>query len=150
MTKTTKNILIINGPNLNMLGNREPELYGNESLDDIKSSLINKSKKFDINIIFEQTNSEGEIVDIIQKAHNEILGLIINAGAYTHTSVAIHDALKLLDVPIIEVHLSNIFAREKFRQKSLISSVALGIISGFGKESYELAFDFLAKSFKDN
>ena len=150
MTKSKKNILIINGPNLNMLGKREPQFYGNETLDQIKNSLINKSKETGINIIFEQSNSEGEIVNIIQKAHNEISALIINAGAYTHTSVAILDALKLLDVPIIEVHLSNIFAREKFRQKSLISSVALGIISGFGKNSYELAFDFLANSLKDN
>ena len=133
------NILIINGPNLNLLGEREKDKYGNSSVEEIKKSCLSFSKEHNINLSFFQSNVEGEIVNEIQKARKNQNCLIINAGGYTHTSVAIHDALKILTIPIIELHITNIYKREDFRHKSLISSVADGIICGLGAEGYTLA-----------
>ena len=133
------NILIINGPNLNLLGEREKDKYGNTSIDQIKKNCLSFSKQHNINLSFFQSNVEGEIVNEIQNARNNHNCLIINAGGYTHTSVAIHDALKILKIPIIELHITNIYQREDFRHKSLISKVADGIICGLGVEGYTLA-----------
>ena len=133
------NILIINGPNLNLLGEREKDKYGNISLEDIEKNCFSFSKDNNLNLKFFQSNIEGEIVTEIQKARNNQNCIIINAGGYTHTSVAIHDALKILTIPIIELHITNIHKREEFRHKSLISDVATGIICGMGTESYTLA-----------
>ena len=133
------NILIINGPNLNLLGEREKDKYGNTSLELIKKNCLIFSKENNINLSFFQSNVEGEIVNEIQNSRNKQDCLIINAGGYTHTSVAIHDALKILKIPIIELHITNIYKREDFRHKSLISNVADGIICGLGVEGYTLA-----------
>ena len=133
------NIIIINGPNLNLLGEREKDKYGNTSIEEIKKNCLSFSKEHNINSSFFQSNVEGSIVNEIQKARNNQNCLIINAGGYTHTSVAIHDALKVLKIPIIELHITNIYKREDFRHKSLISNVADGIICGLGAEGYTLA-----------
>ena len=132
-------IIILNGPNLNLLGEREKDKYGNFSLKDVENSCIDFSKKNEINLSFYQSNIEGELVEEIQKSRISQDGLIINAGGYSHTSVAIHDALKILKIPIIELHITNIYKREDFRHKSLISKVADGIICGLGVEGYTLA-----------
>ena len=133
-----KKVFIINGPNLNMLGKREQEIYGNITLNELEKICADEAKKLDFNIYFFQSNSEAEIIDKIQKSL-DFDGLIINAGAFTHTSIAIHDALKILLIPKIEVHISNIYSREEFRHKSLISSVVNGGIFGLGIEGYNLA-----------
>ena len=143
-----KKIIILNGPNLNLLGEREKNQYGNFTLKDIENSCTNFAKKNNLDVTFYQSNIEGELVEKIQKARNEQNGLIINAGGYTHTSVAIHDALKILNIPIIELHISNIYNREDFRQKSLISKVANGIICGFGSEGYIMALESMKKFLK--
>ncbi|MBL41126.1 MAG: type II 3-dehydroquinate dehydratase [Rhodospirillaceae bacterium] len=143
MEKVTNKILVLNGPNLNMLGLREQEYYGSSSLDDIERSIKEIAEKKGFFVKFKQSNSEGELVSWIQESINNYSGLVINAGAYTHTSIAIFDALKIINVPIIEVHLSNIYAREQFRKTSLISELATGIICGFGQLSYELAIEAL-------
>ena len=135
----SKKLYIINGPNLNLLGTREPEKYGNISLDKIKKLCLEKCKNYNLDLIFFQSNIEGELVNQIQDSRNHQDGLIINAGGYTHTSVAIHDALKILKIPIIELHISNVYNREEFRHKSLISKVAKGIICGFGADGYLLS-----------
>ena len=140
-----KKILVINGPNLNTLGNRENSIYGSKSLDDIEKECLDLGDRLDIKISFFQSNSESQIIDCIQNSREIYSGLIINAGAYTHTSVAIHDSLKLLDFPIIEVHLSNPYKREGFRQKSLISPLAKGIICGLGSDVYLLGIQTLKK-----
>jgi len=142
----SKPIYVLSGPNLNMLGKREPEIYGSETLDDIHGLLKAKSaqKKTDINCL--QTNHEGELVDFIQEAGDKASGIIINAGALTHTSVALADAIKAIDIPVIEVHMSNVYQREEFRHHSYLSPVVIGVICGFGSQSYELALDFLLKS----
>ena len=132
-------IIILNGPNLNLLGEREKDKYGNISLKDIENSCKEFSKKNDIEVSFYQSNIEGELVEKIQKSRNHQNGLIINAGGYTHTSVAIHDALKILKIPVIELHITNIYNREDFRHKSLISKVVSGVICGFGTEGYIMA-----------
>ena len=134
-------VLILNGPNLNMLGLREPEIYGHATLADIETACRKRAKALGMVLSFQQSNSEGELVTWVQNARDSQDGLIINAGALTHTSVALLDALKLLDIPIIELHLSNIFARENFRHKSYISLAADGVICGFGASGYELALD---------
>lgn len=145
--KINKRILVIHGPNLHLLGKREPHLYGNVELQQINLSLENKAKEKSILIKILQTNSEGEIVDTITKGNYDFL--IINPAAYTHTSVAIRDAILGIKIPTIEVHLSNIYAREEFRKQSLISDIAIGVISGFGANSYflalEAAIEFLKK-----
>ena len=141
----SKKILIINGPNLNLLGEREKEHYGENSLETVKSNCEKHAKSIAIEISFKQSNIEGEIVTLIQTAKNKFDGIIINAAGYTHTSVAILDALKAVKLPIIELHISNIYAREEFRQKSLISRVASGIICGFGINGYIMALEAIKK-----
>lgn len=143
MASTRHNILILNGPNLNMLGVREPEVYGYQSLGDIENDCEEYAQELGFDIDFRQSNSEGDIVTAIQQARGAFAGVIINAGAYTHTSIAIHDALKVLEVPVIEVHLSNPQAREAFRHHSYISPVAKGTICGFGGHGYILALNAL-------
>ena len=133
-----KRIFIINGPNLNMLGKREPEIYGRTTLKELEKKCKNKSKKLDLKISFFQSNSEAKIIEKIQKSQ-VYDGFIINAGAFTHTSIAIHDALKILKIPKIEVHISNIYNREDFRKKSFISPAVNGIIAGFGIDVYLMA-----------
>ncbi len=140
-----KKIIILNGPNLNLLGEREKNQYGSFTLKDIGEKCEDFAKKNKINLTMYQSNIEGEIVEKIQEIRKDYDGLVINAGGYTHTSVAIHDALKILKVPIIELHISNIYNREEFRHKSLISKVAKGIICGFGAEGYIMALDAMKK-----
>ncbi len=132
-------ILVINGPNLNMLGNRESSIYGKLFLEDVEEGLSKRALELGLEVKFFQSNYEGAIVDLIQNSIGEFAGLIINPAAYTHTSIAIRDALLLLNIPIIEVHLSNIYGREFFRRKSLISDIVSGHISGFGVKGYFLA-----------
>lgn len=139
-----KSVFILNGPNLNLLGTREPDIYGSVTLQDIEALCAAKAKSLGLEIVFRQTNHEGELIDWIQEAGKTGNGIILNAGAYTHTSVAIHDALKSIAVPVVEVHLSNIFAREPFRHHSYVSPTAYGIICGFGPKGYELALEALA------
>ena len=141
-------IIILNGPNLNLLGEREKNQYGTETLEDIEISCKKFAEKNRVNTDFFQSNIEGELVEKIQQSRNSYDGLIINAGGYTHTSVAIHDALKIIKIPIIELHISNIYNREEFRHKSLISKVANGIICGFGTEGYEMAISSMKKLLK--
>ena len=137
----TATIYILNGPNLNLLGTREPDVYGATTLDDIEKACRTVAARHQLGVEFRQSNSEGELVDWIQEAGRSAAGLIVNAGAYTHTSVALLDALKAADIPIIEVHLSNIFAREPFRHHSYVSPAATGVICGLGAVGYELAID---------
>lgn len=134
-------VLILNGPNLNMLGLREPEIYGRTTLSDIESACRDRADALRLALTFRQSNSESELVGWIQAARETQDGIIINAGALTHTSVALLDALKLLEKPVIELHLSNIFRRENFRHRSYISLAADGVICGFGATGYELALD---------
>ena len=138
-------IIILNGPNLNLLGEREKNQYGDTSLDDIEKKCHDFAKKNNIELSMFQSNIEGELVDKIQTARNNQDGIIINAGGYTHTSVAIHDALKILKIPIIELHISNIYNREEFRHNSLISKVAKGVICGFGAEGYIMSLKAMSK-----
>lgn len=140
-----KNIMIINGPNLNTLGKRQVEIYGKETLKDIESLCKKEAKAQKLSVDFRQSNSEGEMVNWIQEAGKGFDGLIINAAAYTHTSVAIMDALLSINIPIIEVHLSNLFKREEFRHHSYVTPAAKGMICGFGSHGYNLAIKGLAK-----
>ena len=142
-------IIIINGPNLNLLGEREQSHYGSITFDDLKSNCLKKANEIEINLDFIQSNIEGEIVNLIQEARNKYDGMIINAAGFTHTSVAIRDALTLFKKPIIELHISNIYKREKFRHKSLISDVATGGIFGLGSEGYILAIISMQKIFQN-
>ena len=137
----TKKILIVNGPNLNLLGDREKSKYGNDTLETVRKKCESHSKSIQVEIKFEQSNIEGEIVTIIQKAKGIFDGIIINAAGYTHTSIAILDALLAVKLPVIEVHITNIYNREEFRSKSLISKAAKGIICGFGVNGYIMALD---------
>jgi len=139
-------ICIINGPNLNLLGDRETDLYGKKTLEDIEREIENFAKEKKMEVDFFQSNSESEIIERIHsiKKDSEIKGVVINAGAFTHTSIAIMDALKMIGKPVVEVHLSNIFKREEFRRTSYISLVSDGIISGFGLHSYILALEYLS------
>ena len=137
----TKKILIINGPNLNLLGEREETKYGKVTLDEVKKNCEFHAKSINVEIHFYQSNMEGEIVETIQKAKGNYNGIIINAAGYTHTSVAILDALLAVKLPTIEVHITNIYNREEFRKKSLISKAANGIICGFGVNGYIMALD---------
>ena len=136
-------ILVLNGPNLNRLGKREPEVYGSITLADIERQTKARAKELGLEIDFRQTNGEGEMVDWIQQADG-LAGIIVNAGGYTHTSVAILDALRGADLPIVEVHLSNIYQREAYRRSSFISEVADGVICGLGAQGYELAVEAMA------
>jgi 3-dehydroquinate dehydratase II len=137
-------VFILNGPNLNLLGTREPEIYGADTLASIEQKCSAKAKALGMEIVFRQTNVEGELVNWIHEARGKAAGIIINAGAYTHTSVALHDALKGVALPTIEVHLSNVYKREAFRHHSYISPAAHGVICGFGAQSYELALEGLS------
>ncbi len=150
VAKTRHNILILNGPNLNMLGVREPDVYGFKNLSAIAVECEEYASELGFDVDFQQTNIEGEMVTIIQQAHTHFSGVIINAGAYSHTSIAIHDALKILDVPIIEVHLSNLYKREEFRHHSYVSAVAKGTICGFGGHGYILALDAMRAILEDD
>ena len=134
-----KNVLLINGPNLNLIGARETDIYGNISIDDIKNECIIKGKENNINIDFRQTNSEGEIINWIHEVNDNFDGLIINPAGYTHTSIAILDSLKAIKKPKIEIHLSNIYSREEYRKKSITSEAMHGLICGFEKNSYILS-----------
>ena len=134
-----KPIFILNGPNLNLIGEREPQIYGSQTLADIERSLRQDAAAQGFEIKFRQSNHEGELVSWIHEARNEACALILNAGAYTHTSIAILDALRALSLPVVEVHLSNIFKREEFRHRSFVSPAATGVICGFGPRSYHLA-----------
>ena len=147
-SKDSRQVLIIHGPNLNMLGKREPEIYGQTTLDEINSMLEEHGKRLGIAVEIFQSNHEGAIVDKIQEAAKAQKGIIINPAAYTHTSVAIRDALLLLDIPVIEIHISNIYKREPFRHKSLISDVATAQIVGFGVKGYSMALEALAGMIK--
>lgn len=138
-------ILILNGPNLNMLGRREPQIYGSETLKDIEVRAKKEAKALGLTIDFKQSNHEGELVDWIQQAGDTYAGLVINAGGYTHTSVALRDALLTLNIPVVEVHLSNLFKREEFRHHSYISATAQGLICGFGGTGYVLALKAIAE-----
>jgi 3-dehydroquinate dehydratase II len=140
-----KNILVIHGPNLNLLGKREPEIYGHKSLDEIDAELKALGEDLDLDVETFQSNHEGAIVDRIQQATGNCRGILINPAAYTHTSIAIRDALAMLDAPIVEIHLSNINKREPFRHKSLIADIVFARIAGFGSHGYLLALEGLAK-----
>jgi len=142
--KTQPKILVIHGPNLNMLGKREPDIYGTATLEAINSSLDEFAKRLDLVLETFQSNHEGAIIEKIQEAAKIKNGLIINPAAFTHTSIAIRDALLLLDIPVIEIHLSNIYKREPFRHKSMISDVVTAQISGFGVRGYTMALEAMA------
>ena len=140
-----KKILIINGPNLNLLGNREDDIYGKDSLDEIKSDCEKKGKDKNLEIIFFQSNNEGEIIDKIHEVNDKYDGLIINPAAFTHSSIAILDSLRAINKPKIEIHLSNIYAREEYRKKSITSEGVHGLICGFGGNSYLLGIEAICK-----
>ncbi|MFO1158297.1 MAG: type II 3-dehydroquinate dehydratase [Reyranellaceae bacterium] len=144
-TQAAKPVLVINGPNLNMLGKRQPEIYGRETLADVEQACRKEADRLGISIEFAQSNHEGTLVDRIQEAREKNAGIVINAGAYTHTSVALLDALNAAELPVIEVHLSNIYKRESFRHHSYISPVAVGVIAGLGSHGYLLALQALAR-----
>lgn len=139
-----KPILVLNGPNLNMLGTREPAVYGRDTLDDIRKLAEARAAALGLAVDFRQSNSEGELVTWVQEARTKAAGIIVNAGAYTHTSVALLDALQAAELPVIEVHLSNIFRREAFRHHSYVSLGADGVICGLGAKGYELALEGMA------
>jgi len=138
-----KTILIINGPNLNLLGEREPEVYGHKTLLDIESECRVITEKYSFKLIAKQSNHEGELIDAIQEARKSAAGIVINPGAYSHTSVALRDAIASVDVPVVEVHISNIHAREEFRHYSFISAVVDGVICGCGTDGYQYAIQRL-------
>jgi 3-dehydroquinate dehydratase-2 len=143
---TPPTIFVLNGPNLNLLGTREPEIYGSDTLDDIAAALQDRATELGVGIDMRQSNHEGHLVDWLHEAQAAgAKAVILNAGAYTHTSVALHDAIKAIQVPVIEVHLSNPQARESFRRRSYVSSVAKGTITGFGALGYQLALDAAAR-----
>ena len=145
----TNRILIINGPNLNLLGEREQSQYGSVTFSELKEKCLKKSKELNINLDFIQSNIEGEIVTIIQEARKKYNGMIINAAGFTHTSVSIRDALDIFKKPIIELHISNIYKREEFRHKSMISAVVTGVICGLGANGYILAINAMHELLKD-
>jgi 3-dehydroquinate dehydratase-2 len=143
-------IFVLNGPNLNLLGTREPAVYGADTLADIEKACAARGKALGLKVDFRQSNIEGVMVDWIQEAAGKAAGIIINAGAYSHTSIAIQDALRGVSLPVIEVHLSNIYARERFRHHSYVSAVAKGVICGLGPNGYVLALDALNAILADN
>jgi 3-dehydroquinate dehydratase II len=140
----TKKIVVLNGPNLNLLGVREPEVYGNMNLDGLKAAVGAEAEKLGVEVDFRQTNIEGELVTWIQDAGIAGNGILLNPGAYTHTSIALHDAIKGSNAVVVEVHLSNVHAREEFRHKSFVSPVAKGVICGFGADGYIMGLRALA------
>ena len=141
-------IAVLNGPNLNLLGVREPELYGSDSLEDIESAVRDRARSEGVEILWHQTNHEGEFVDLVQGLRGNVAGALVNAAGFTHTSLAIRDAFLAVSVPFVEVHLSNIFAREPERRHSLLADIAVGIVSGFGSLGYLLAFDAMVAHVK--
>ena len=145
----SNNILIINGPNLNLLGEREQSQYGSITFNQLKEKCLKKSKELNINLDFIQSNIEGEIVTVIQDARNKYDGMIINAAGFTHTSVSIRDSLDIFKKPIIELHISNIYKREEFRHKSMISAIATGVICGLGANGYILAINAMQELLKN-
>ncbi len=145
----TNNIIIINGPNLNLLGEREQSQYGSITFEKLKNNCLDKAKELKINIDFAQSNIEGEIVTMVQEARKKYDGIIINAAGFTHTSVSIRDALDIFKKPIIELHISNIYKREEFRHKSLISDIATGVICGMGANGYILAINAMHELLKN-
>ena len=132
-------LLLINGPNLNLVGQREPSLYGSQTLTDIEKDLLETANELEVKLSFFQSNSEGEMIDCIHNCINTTDGILINAGAYTHTSIALRDALLGVEIPYVELHLSNIYSREEFRHKSFLADKAVGVVCGFGPMSYQLA-----------
>jgi 3-dehydroquinate dehydratase-2 len=140
-----KPVFVLNGPNLNMLGLREPEIYGRDTLDDVKKRVEARAKTVGVTVDFRQSNHEGELIGWIQEARSSASGIILNAGSLTHTSIGILDALSAAELPVIEVHLSNIFRRERFRHHSYVSLGAKGVICGLGVHGYELALEAMAK-----
>ena len=138
-------ILVLNGPNLNMLGTREPEVYGSDTLDDILADLRLQAADRDAEIRDVQSNSEGALVDALHNARSWADGVVFNPGAYTHTSIALRDAISSIELPVVETHLSNVHAREEFRHTSMLSAVCLGVVAGFGRNSYALALDGLIR-----
>ena len=140
--------LLLNGPNLNMLGTREPEIYGSETLPQLVGAIRDYAAKKGITLRDYQSNIEGELVTAIQEARHDADGILINPGAYTHYSIAIRDAIASIDIPVVELHISNVHAREPFRHKSVLSAVCLGVIAGFGRNSYFLAIDALEREIK--
>jgi len=144
VSKSSAQILVIHGPNLNLLGRREPAIYGTQTLADIDSALEAAAKELGVEIDTFQSNHEGELIDRIQAAMGVASGILINPGGFTHTSVALRDALVATDLPVVEVHLSNVYAREDFRQKSFVSEIALGVISGLGADGYRFGLETLA------
>ena len=143
-----KNFLLLNGPNLNLLGNREKDIYGESSLEEIEKNLVNVANQNKVNLFTFQSNAEHELVDRIQAGKKENVACILfNPGAFTHTSVALRDAILAVDIPLIEIHISNIFNRESFREKSFFSDIAVGIISGFGEKGYKAALDLALEKF---
>jgi len=143
-----KPVLVLNGPNLNMLGKRQPKIYGRETLADVEKACRAEAARLDLSVEFAQSNHEGVLVDLIQAAREKNSGIVINAGAYTHTSVALLDALNAAELPTIEVHISNIYKRESFRHHSYISPVAVGVIAGLGTQGYLVALQALARLLK--
>lgn len=138
-------IVLLNGPNLNLLGQRQPEVYGRETLDDVVELCRRRAEAFGLTISAKQSNHEGHLIDWVHEARLDAVGVVINPGGYTHTSVALRDALVTLEVPLVEVHISNVHARESFRQHSYVSPVATGVIAGLGIEGYGLAVDFIGR-----
>jgi len=144
-------IFVVNGPNLNMLGTREPKYYGSQSLDEINTEIEEKAVALGIEAVFFQSNSEGEIVGLIQQAASGgASGIILNAGAFTHYSYAIHDAITSTDIPVVEVHLSNLHRREPFRHNSVLADACVGQVAGFGKYSYMMALEYFAAAKKES
>ena len=146
----TNRIYILNGPNLNLLGEREPDIYGVSSLKDIENNLVTFANKNGAEVIFRQTNHEGELIELIHEAGKNGDGVIINPAGYTHTSIALYDALLALNIPIIEVHISNIYKREKFRHSSYVSMAANSVISGLGVDGYTVALESMLKNLNSN
>ena len=141
---TSNTVLVLNGPNLNMLGRREPETYGRTTLADIEARCVALGQEVGLDVECHQSNHEGELVSRIHAAA-EFKGVVLNAGAYTHTSIALHDAIRAIDAPVIEVHISNVHAREDFRHHSMVAAACVGVIAGFGASSYDLALRALAE-----
>lgn len=141
----TWQILVLNGPNLNLLGTREPEVYGSETLEQLMSELHTVASARDAELRTAQSNGEGELVDALHDARGWAHGVVFNPGAYSHTSVALRDAVSAIEIPVVETHLSNVHAREEFRHRSMLSAVCLGVVGGFGRHSYLVALDGLLR-----